>query len=210
MQIQRALKSTVHFLNQPPVKEGIKKIAGCVTFSFGLVEMYDLCQILRGRRLSIEPISASSKWMLAANKTILLAAKLSLILSAGVSKPGVYLISTVVGKIYSQEALDRVFGPNTIFQVNPWHPRHVVSIVAVILALPANIQAVGQGLQWVSRKIGCMAREYPQKGETPAELSTSYCLSNIKVQAMACFNTLTARPTLHVGNQLARRFSLAA
>lgn len=51
---QDALRSIVRFLNQPLVKEGIKKVAGFVTFAFGICEIYDITQILKGKDISTD------------------------------------------------------------------------------------------------------------------------------------------------------------
>jgi len=89
--------TSVRLLNQPIVKEGVKNIAGTVTFVFGLVEIYDIYQIARGREITTEPCSDYPKWIQAANKVIIVCAKISLILSAGVSRPGVFIISSLIG-----------------------------------------------------------------------------------------------------------------
>ncbi len=151
----------VNLLNQPQVKEGIKNAAGAATCSFGLVEIYD------GRILP-------KNWQTTADKVISVCSKSSLILSACVSRPGVYLISSLSGSLLCTEQLNRVFGPNTIFAINPWHPRHAASIGAVVLALPALVRAA-----FNPKKIS----------------NTELCLF---------FNTLTSRPVLHLGNQLAQ------
>jgi hypothetical protein len=159
--VRNGARATACFLNQPVVKEGVKNVAGSLTLAFGLVEIYDL---YRDRNTLAKDLTVE--------KVIRVSARVSLILSAGVSRPGVYLISSLVGCVFSTEQLTRVFGPNTIFAINPWHPRHVVSIVAVILALPAVVQMVTKGF------------------------------SGMKLQLMTGFNTMTSRPVLHIGNQL--------
>lgn len=120
--------SVVQFLNQPLVKEGVKNIANVVTFAFGITTIYNSYQSLRSRNITIK--SAPPKWP--QNLT-----RISLMLSATTSRPGVFIISKVVRCIFSQSRLERAFGPNTVFAINPWHPRHIVSIAAVILALPS-------------------------------------------------------------------------
>ena len=72
---------------------------------------------------------------------MIVCAKVSLILSAATSRPGVMIVSTSVGRVFPVRQFERVFGPNTIFAVNLWHPRHVASIAAVILALPLVAQS---------------------------------------------------------------------
>lgn len=175
------IAGAIRLFNQPLVKEGIKNVAGSLTLAFGLVEIYDLYQIARGREISTEDYSAYPKWVQIANKVILISAKISLILSAGVSHPGVFILSTLAGCAFSTAQLDQVFGPNTLFAINPWHPRHVISIVAVALALPSVLQTTYKAFK---------ASEKP--------------LADSKTRLSALFNTLTSRPLLHIGNQLSR------
>lgn len=218
--VKSLFNNTVSLLNQPVVKEGVKNIAGSVTFVFGLVEIYDIYQIARGAEISSEVSSKSPKWIHIADKVIIVCAKTSLVLSAGVSRPGVFMISSLVGSVFSSTQIDRLFGPNTIFALNPRHPRHVVSIAAVILALPSVAQTTYKGINWVYRKV----RQYQvsptdkkslQKGlnqkfkKVQRKLSTDNnsdrpCLSDAKIRLMSLFNTITSRPALHIGNQLGR------
>ena len=91
-----------------------------------------------------------------------------------------------------------MFGPNTIFAVNPWHPRHVVSIAAVILALPSLAQSAYKGINWTYKKI----REYQSTSSNRSDVSV--WLTDTKLRIMTLFNTATSRPVLHLGNQLCR------
>lgn len=190
---RNAFSTAVRLLNQPLVKEGVKNIAGCVTFAFGIIEIYDIYQMLRGREITTETYSDYPKWVQIANKIIIICAKISLILSAGVSSPGVFIISSLMGCVFSSHQLETVFGPNTLFIINPWHPRHVVSILAVMLALPSLVQSIYKGARWVYDKI----QEYPSVS-SPA----TFWLTDTKVRLMNLFNTATSRPVLHLGNQL--------
>jgi len=190
--------TSVRLLNQPIIKEGVKHIAGTVTFVFGLVEIHDVYQILQGREITTEPFSDYPKWVQVANKVSIVFAKISLILSAGVSRPGVFIISSFIGCVFSASQLNRVFGPNTIFAVNPWHPRHVVSITAVIFALPSLVQSTYIGINWAYKKI----RQYQDTSTTRSDVRT--WLTDTKIRLMTLFNTATSRPTLHLGNQLGR------
>lgn len=198
------LQTSVRILNQPGVKEGVKKVAGSVTFVFGLIEIYDIYQIIRGREISTEINKDNPKWMQVAHKVIILSAKISLILSAFTSPPGVFLITVVSGYLFSAEALTSAFGPNTIFAVNPWHPRHVVSIAAVILALPAVLLATYQAVTWAHKKITQFKND-PEQAQT-----FKAGLTDAKVKLMTLFTTATSRPTLHLGNQLGRYIFRAA
>ncbi|MDR3624843.1 MAG: hypothetical protein P4L16_06880 [Chlamydiales bacterium] len=179
----------LYVLNKPAVKEGIKNVVSSITFVFGVMEVY---AILKGRKISTESSVDTPKWMQLANKVIFICAKISLILSAEVSRPGVFVISVLVGFVFSTAQLEKVFGPNTVFAINPWHPRHVISIVAVILALPSVIQSTYQGISWVYRTI-CHYHKDP----------VNSWLTDAKIRLMALFNTCTSRPVLHLGNQFA-------
>lgn len=197
-EVRKVFNASVQLLNQPVIKEGVKNIAGSMTFVFGLIEVYDLTQIACGRQISTEACSNSPKWVQTGNKVVIVCAKISLILSAGVSRPGVFIISSLAGQVFSTSQLDQAFGPNTIFAVNPWHPRHVLSIAAVILALPSVIQSGYHGTTWVCKKIQC----YKNSLKDPNDANN--WLTDTKIRLMALFNTMTSRPILHVGNQLSR------
>lgn len=133
--VRSLLNIPIHVLNRPIVKEAVKNIVSTLTFAFGLIEIYDTCQTLQSRTITSAVSRVHPQWMQAANKVDTLGAEISLLLSAGVSRPGVYIISSLVGSVFSTVQLNRVLGPNAIFAVNPWHPRHVVSIVAVAFGL---------------------------------------------------------------------------
>jgi hypothetical protein len=185
----------ISFVNQPLVKEGVKNVAGSITFIFGVVEIYNVCQILRGREISTE--TANRSWQQVANKIVIVFAKFSLILSAAVSRPGVALISTLVGRVFSPEQLAQIFGPNTIYAINPRHPRHIASFAAVIFALPAMAQLTFRCFHWTFKKIQ-HDQNHPEKNRNASWLTDS------KIRLMALFNTMTSRPILHLGNQLGR------
>jgi hypothetical protein len=129
------LRSSVRFLNSPPIKEGIKNYAGSLTFAFGIAEIYDIYHSLSNK-------TTGPKWKLTAGKIILISAKLSLILSAAVSRPGVWLISTLAECVAGPLRLEQMFGSSQTFLKNPWHPRHVISIAAVIFALPSLVKPI--------------------------------------------------------------------
>ncbi len=190
----------VSFLNKPQIKEGIKNIVGTITFSFGLVELYDIAQIVKDNAPVSETQSNRPKWIRIANKVIIACAKLSLILSAATSRPGVFLISMIAGRIFSSLRLNRLFGPNTTFAINPWHPRHVASIAALALALPSTIQSAYNGIAWTCQRIRCHRTN-------PEGAPHSSRLTDAKARLMSLFNTITSRPVLHIGNQLSVRFA---
>ncbi len=191
-------KATVHLLNQPVVKQGVKHVAGSVTLAFGIVEAYDLCKIASGRKISTDKCSDCPKWVRTATKVIVLLAKISLVLSACVSNPGVFVISMLVGAIFPVNQIGTLFGPFTTFVVNPLHPRHVFSIVAVIFALPSVAQSAYKGFRWTAHKMGIYKKSPHQKHKYKTDFTDS------KVRKMNFFNTLTSRPLLHTGNRLGR------
>lgn len=178
--------ASVHFVNQPLVKEVIKNFAGSITFVFGLVEIYELYQIIRGREITDEDCSAYPRWIQITIKVMVISSKISIILSAGVTHPGIFIISSLVGCFFSTAQLDSVFGPNTLFVINPWHPRHIISIIAVILALPSVMRSVYQGIQWIFKTL------------------SKQSASQYKIQVAVLFTTLMSRPVLHLVNQLGR------
>lgn len=197
IEAKKLINTTVQLLNQPLIKEGVKNIAGSVTFAFGLMEVYDIYQIAKGREVTSESCLTSPKWYQVANKTIIVAAKISLILSAGVSSPGVFIVSSLMGSAFSTTQLDKMFGVNTIFAINPYHPRHIVSIAAVILALPSIAQSACKAVNLAYKKI----KQYHSDKVTA---NAKNVLTDTKIRFMTLFNTITSRPILHLGNQLGR------
>lgn len=199
---KNALSGVIKLLNHEPVKEGIKYGASSLSFACGLFEIYEIAQILRGKCRVSSEITATDRiiapsielqpstpaWITISNKVIIAAAKISIVLSAGVSRPGVFIISSLAGSVFSAEKLTKVFGPNTLFAVNPWHPRHVVSIAAVILAAPSVIQSVYRF---------CASYKAP-------DCKYSVIINDSKVRLMTFFATLTSRPTLHIGSWVFR------
>ena len=201
--IRNGVSATVQFLNQPTVKEGVKNIAGIATFIFGLIEVYDVYQIIQGRDISTDSYPRSPQWVQVANKIVMLCAKISLVLSGGVSRPGVMIFSALSERIFSAGQLNRYFGPNTIFAINPWHPRHVASIAAVILNLPSVLQSASMGVSFIYRKV----RQLPDDGARVVRADS--VLTDTKVRIMGLFNTITSRPVLHLGNRIGRILSVA-
>lgn len=196
--VKKLFTTSIRVLNQPIVKESVKNIAGTVTFAFGIAEIFDIYQIAQVREITTETYSESPKWSQVANKVMIVCAKISLILSAGVSRPGVFMISSLMGSVFSTSQLHRVFGPSTIFAINPWHPRHIISIAAVILALPSLTQSACTGVTWAYKKI----RQYQDMSANRPMIG--FWLTDSKVRLMTLFNTATSRPVLHLGNQLSR------
>jgi hypothetical protein len=184
------MNGVVSFFNEPAIKEGIKNVAGAISCAFGVVELYDIYQIMTGVQPPEEADPDLPEWVQIASKVAIVCAKISLILSAGVSRPGVFMISIVIGVFFSTEQLEALFGPNTCFSLNPWHPRHVCSIAAVILSLPSLLLLGYQAVNWLCEQVD------------------DHCFTDVKIQMMALFNTVTSRPVLHLGNRLCRNLAL--
>lgn len=187
---------SVSVLNQPNIKEGIKTVAGSVTFMFGLLEIYNLYRITKGDRSVFESFKDYPKWQRVSLSVIIVCSKISIILSAGVSKPGLFIITSLFGQFFSSEQIEGVFGPNTIFEINPWHPRHITSIVSVALAMPFMMLNLYQGVSFVCRRINVIKNIQEEKIKN---LETDF-----KIKSMAYFSFLTSRPILHLGNQFVR------
>ena len=153
-------------LNQPPIKQAIKEIFGWVTFLFGVRELLFLIQ--HGFKNT---------------STLVLISKFSLILSASVTRPGVFIISHFTYLFIETEQIETFFGPYTIFMYNPWHPRHIISFIALLLALPLAAQTVYVLLKTNSREVENVGW-------------------NKSLRIMTLFNTFASRPILHIGNRL--------
>jgi hypothetical protein len=110
--------------NTPAVKEGIKNVLGAITFAGGVAVLY------RTRKDS------------SAEKTTDFFLKASIVLSCLASRPGLCLCEKVISMVTTPQTLAKIFGQNTIFEINPWHPRHVLNITANVLSGIALIKWV--------------------------------------------------------------------
>ena len=166
VQFQYLIIESVNFLNQPSIKNAVKDLTGFITCFFGLIELYYLC-----------------KFSNAKDKTALnLLSKISLLLSPFVTRQGVFLLSTFTAFFSLQ--FNGFFGQNTIFALNPWYPKHIASIAAVLFALPAFYA------KFAPSKFNFLKNE----------------ILNNRIFFFLLFNTLTSRPILHLGNQIAQLF----
>lgn len=193
-------KTTVSCLNTPFIKEGVKNIAGVAACAFGIFELYeDITWIVhkcqgQGKPSNEPSESQEFSWVKTAGKVILITAKISLILSCFTSRPGQMLCSWTAGKIFTDTQLLHLFGANTIFAVNPWHPKHVVSITACVLGIPATLKVVYESGVWITHKMVSFPKtDHAKRDQTDG-----------KIEGMAAINTLFSRPWLHVANQLSR------
>ncbi len=69
-----------------------------------------------------------------------LTGNISIILNGAVSPVGIAVISTIVHRFFIPEKLETIFGKNTIFAINPWHPRHAANVAAIILMTPTVLK----------------------------------------------------------------------
>jgi len=153
---------TVRLLNQPPIKEGVKNAIGLITFFGGIAALYQISQAPKEKE--------ASTWTETAGKAINFFLTVSIVLSLIASRPGLYFCGIV-----TPTRLAGMFGPNTIFAINPWHPRHILNITANVLSATALIK-------WVFNK-------YAPSKETLGLIIT-----------IGAFNFLTGRSTLHLVN----------
>jgi hypothetical protein len=196
--------SVVRCLNDPAIKKRIKSITGTISFTFStavIIDIYQTLQMPQMRRTTIEFPHCSPDWVQMADKIITHSAKLSLILSAMVSQIGSSGISALVGRIMSKTQQEKVFGKNTTFAVNPWHPRHLVSIAAVLLALPSVNRSAYASINWSIKKVWGYS-----DGPLDHTCINTFWLSDSHVRLMVLFNTFTSRPVLHLGNLYCRKF----
>jgi hypothetical protein len=166
----------IELVNQPCVKESIKNFCSSFTFTFGLVQVWILLN-KHHRKNDAEPLKGIDRAVDIAQTCT----SLSLILSAACSRPSVYLLSTLSDLCLPSDLFEIYFGPNTLFDLNPWHPRHLISLIALALALPSPT------LTMINTFRPLASKEFEQK-----------------TRWMALFNTLTCRPVLHTGNQLGK------
>jgi hypothetical protein len=147
---------TVQFFNSPPVKSGIKYAFGAVSFSGALYSLYEM----------------ATKWK-DTDKTILFL-KTSIILNGIASRPGLALCEWALHQVATPATLTSIFGQNTIFEINPWHPRHLFNVTVNIVAAAALIHII-------------YSRKAPRV-----------------IAALTVFNFLAGRSTLHLANATCR------
>ena len=122
------LYAAARFLNQPPYKDRIKDVVTWVAFGAGLWQFHrTVCWLRDGAPIHIKNLHSA----------IMLHIKTSLLLGGIASRPGIILCGRVAHWVFTDAQLMRYFGPNTIFERNPSHPRHVVSLAAAALGAEA-------------------------------------------------------------------------
>ncbi|MGH2613157.1 MAG: hypothetical protein ACRDFB_08955, partial [Rhabdochlamydiaceae bacterium] len=162
------MSGIVKIVNQPVFKQGIKYAIGCFTCAIGTKALYDA---INGKLYTGYAKSSIDRVMLGV-------AQVSFVMTAAVSPLGIWITSSVMNRIFSSAQLEKAFGPNTIFEANWKHPRHVVSLAAVGFALPLVLKRLF----------------IPSTGKEETRL-----------QGWAFFTIITSRPALHLGNQLAQK-----
>jgi hypothetical protein len=109
------------------VKEGVKGVFGHISFVFSVFAIYDLI---------FNTTATSSK-----ERTFTYySSVLSLTLRGLSTKVGCKSVALVLGKIFTVSQLQALFGTHTVFAINPSHPRHLASMCALVLTLPAILQ----------------------------------------------------------------------
>ncbi len=202
------ISGAVDYANQPVVKERLKSVFGKLPFFFGAAAVYDLYGIAAGTRPISSEISSSQsrlkegykkpKWLQKVENVSILSSKLSLVLSGSISQYGCLIFSHLSNLVLSAEKQEHLFGPNRTFSENPWHPRHIVSLAAFILALPSMALTTGKGIEWVCRKI--------RRLQINKFKDDRRWLSDSLVRRMAFCTTFTSRVALHKINELAKAF----
>jgi len=167
------MSSIINYLNTYPVKENVKDMIGSLAFGAGIVALYKY----RG----IPPKNSDQNWTSTADRTIIFFLKWSVVLSCVVSRPGLRICGWMIHPLISPKTLADIFGLNTIFEFNPWHPRHVFTIGANVLSATALIK-------WV----------FDRYAPTPQPVNF--------LAAVGAFNFFTGRSTLHVVNAACRHF----
>lgn len=133
-------------------KESIKYGAQIFQCAAGGVALYHL---VRGRIYSREEDTAVET----PGRLTYTAAQIGFICTAATTPWGVKCLSTIVQKVFTAAQIKQRFGPNTIFEPNWKHLRHVVSLLGSALAIPAALrcfvsevpkQWLHHGIQWTA------------------------------------------------------------
>jgi len=181
------LNVVVRALNHPVVKPAIEQAFGCLPIAFLAIASYDMAVSAPQPARSPQP-----QWVRSAVKVVKILSFVSLLFSAATAPLSLTLVGVVVHLTATAPLFEKVWGPSTIFVLNRYHPRHVISIAAVILALPAVTMTTVEGATWVYRQM-----------QHTSSLDSSSRLHTLQLRIMVMINALTSRPTLHIVNRLA-------
>lgn len=171
-------------INTPYTKDLVKRVLGDLPFALGILEagltLKDCfaCSDVKDKQpKKVTPdISTTSKIVNFVTNT-------SIFLSTLSSRPGQYIGQRVCERLFAAEQLILYFGPNQNFEQTPRHPRHVISIAAFLLGIPATLKS-----------FVVLAGYAKDNNETET-----------RRRWIATWNTLTSRPALHLGNALVRK-----
>lgn len=179
------VSNVVHFLNEH--KEVFKEVLSVPTFVFGIfgaIGLYrdvpELYSDLKGRITKKEEESAPS-WSDTVGKIIKVSTDAAILLNSLTSRPGQAIIGWTATKIVGKAQLIRLFGPNLNFVTNPYHPKHVCSIAALLLAIPGVLNTFYDEIQ---QCFGWKIISLQGRG----------------IQWINIYNTITGRPLLHLVN----------
>lgn len=153
------MSCVIRWMNHSLIKEGVKTTLGLVSFGLGVESLYRFSQ----ERVYSDYLEGYTCAL----------AQFSFVLQAGVTPIGSWMISKVIHRLWNQAQLEKVFGPSGVFESNPWHLRHVTSLIALSCAIPAAL-----GIIFRTAK-------------------------NRDIKMRALFNVVISRPVLHQGNRLA-------
>lgn len=189
--LQAMARYSVGVLNDS--KQSIKYYADLTKFVLGVLPLVTPFQ------LYIYSVSLNKCFPLAPQTSDTLeirCVKISLFIGACLSFPGTRIISSLVGRFSSPARMNDLFGPNTIFAENPRHPRHVMSLLAVLLSLPAFYQfGMRSYRRFVPGKREVKPLNEPEKRAAMADDYFRKCL---------LLTLLISRPAFHWGNRIAR------
>ncbi len=157
-------------VNQPIIKQSIKNALSAPTIAFGCLELYHLFQKYQAGHSSPEK-----------QKDSFGLANISLITTALMTPLGIKIPEKIFCLLISADHRLRWFGPNTVFEHNPLHPRHVMSFINLAMALPSVIKVCHYGISKLrSKPLPTIKRE----------------------EWMASWNAFTSRPLQHFVNAI--------
>jgi len=189
MNVVNGLKSGIAFvsqtLNQPIVKETVNKVVGVGHLAFGALAVYGLYNQYNDLKISLD-----DPWKETAFEVSKIAFFVGSICTGLTSQPGVFIASYVLGLAFSTPQLERIFGPNTIFVINPTHPRHIISIAGAILMAPATLHSLYE--------IGNIAYHKVSDYLGDRKSGKTFSFDNF----IPLLIQLTTCPVLHLGNGL--------
>lgn len=159
----------VGWINQPIVKQNIKNVLSAPTLAFGCYSLYHLFQRYLGTAANEKQTHVSTL------------THVSLITTALMTPLGIKIPEKIFCFFISADHRLRWFGPNTVFEHNPLHPRHVMSFINLAMALPSVIKVCHYGI---------------------SKLRSNPLPTINKEEWMASWNAFTSRPFQHFVNAI--------